>query len=263
MIDNQMLKRKTVTVKPDPKSFFLHTHECYEIYCFLKGGAKYLIEGNIYNLKPGDILLIKKHEAHMLILTKDYVPYERIVVHFDMDSVLGETANKFLTFINKKEFGKDNCYRFSDYGDTHLSYFLEKACYSKDGNQRNLYLTVFLDELCGLSPSKEQTDQNKDNLPEIIKYINHHLTENITLEKICEKFFISKPHLIRKFKNMTGVTVWSYIRSKRLLLAKEQLQNGGQPTQVAISCGFNDYCSFFKAYKNTFGVSPKEDYKKV
>lgn len=38
---------------PDSSKFYMHTHDVYEIYCFLAGNAKYFIEGNIYNLKHG------------------------------------------------------------------------------------------------------------------------------------------------------------------------------------------------------------------
>lgn len=221
-----------------------------------------MIQDNVYNLRPGDIMLINKSEEHMLLLTKEYAPYERIVVHFDLDDVLGETAYKFENFISKKMAGRDNCYRSSDIIDSNLFYYLEKICQTDDIAEKRLYLTVFLNEICGSSPSNDNCETIKDNISNIINYINSHLTEDISLESICEKYFISKCHLIRKFKNITGVTVWSYIRSKRLLLARELLEAGQQPNEVFINCGFNDYCSFFKAYKEKFGVSPKNHYKK-
>lgn len=78
---------------------------------------------------------------------------------------------------------------------------------------------------------------------------------------ISEKFYISKSQLNRKFKRITGSTVWEYILTKRLIFAKELLQNGEHPTTVYLKSGFKDYCSFFRAYKIKFGVSPKNDLK--
>ena len=54
---------KNYTKKPNLNMFTPHTHNNYEIFCFLSGDAKYFVEGNIYNLKPGDILIIKKSEG--------------------------------------------------------------------------------------------------------------------------------------------------------------------------------------------------------
>ena len=254
---------KCFTNKPEISSFYLHSHSYYEIYCFLQGGARYLIEDTIYNLKPGDILLTKKQEEHKLLLTKEHLPYERIVVHFDLDSILGDTAQKFEIFINKKAIGANNCYSAKDINGTNLLYYLEKISSTENTEERRLYLTVFLNELCDIPPSNENCESTKDSITSIINYINRHLSEEISLDKICDKYFISKSHLIRKFKTFTGVTVWSYIRSKRLNLAKELLENGQQPKEVFLNCGFNDYCSFFKAYKEKFGVSPKFHYKKI
>lgn len=253
---------KTFSKQINSSSFNLHSHENYEIYCFLKGNAKYLIEGNTYSLKPGDILIIRKGEAHRLILNKDNIPYERIIINFNTDAILGNTADKFLKFIESKEIGKHNCYHSSDLNEGNILYFLEKMCNSKDLNQKCLYLTVFLEEICENPPQLNEHEAVEDNISLIIDYINHHLNDNITLDDICARFYISKAHLIRKFKAVTGVTVWNYIRTKRLNFARELLKSGGHPTDIFETCGFNDYCSFFKAYKSYFGVSPKKDYKK-
>ena len=58
--------QKTCTKKPDVSLFNKHTHDNYEIFCFLSGDAKYFIEGTIYDLKPNDILIIKKSDIHCL-----------------------------------------------------------------------------------------------------------------------------------------------------------------------------------------------------
>ena len=62
---------------------------------------------------------------------------------------------------------------------------------------------------------------------------------------------------------MTGSSMWAYIKRKRLLLAKELLTGGENPYLVYEKCGFNEYSSFYRAYKAEFGVSPKEDHKKT
>ena len=63
------------------------------------------------------------------------------------------------------------------------------------------------------------------------------------------------------FKALTGTTVWDYIVTKRIMKARMLLQSGERPYDIYLKCGFKDYCSFFKAYKLKFGVSPKQDFK--
>ena len=252
---------KNYTKNPDTSIFKMHTHNIYEIFCFLSGNAKYYIEGTIYNLKPNDILIINKFESHSLLI-KSTAPYERLVVNFNSEALLTENPNRLLNFIINKPLGINNLYSSSTYRSTNWIYYLEKICSSYELDVKRAYLTVLINELF---EAHNKTDENKSKHTEInsiVQYINDNLTNNISLEDVCNKFHFSKTHLNRKFKEIVGTTVWEYITTKRLYLAKEFLRSGIPPTTVYIKCGFNDYCTFYKSYKNKFGVSPKVDYKK-
>ena len=250
---------KNYTQNPDLQMFTMHTHNDYEIYCFLQGSAKYFVEGNIYNLKSGDILIIKKAEAHTLLINKN-IPYERFVVNFTADSLIGGSREIITDFLDSKPLGVNNRYSFANFKEKHWIYYLEKICETEDQNEKELYLTVLLNELKNSYRLITGDSPNYDSTQEIIRYINRHLTDGITLESISERFYISKSQLQRRFKRTTGSTVWEYILTKRLLLAKELLQNGEHPTSCYLKCGFSDYCSFFRAYKAKFEVSPKVDF---
>ena len=67
---------------------------------------------------------------------------------------------------------------------------------------------------------------------------------------------MSKYHFLRKFKELTGVTVHSFITNKRLINAVAGLKAGKSVTQVYQENGFSDYSSFLRNFKKTFGVSP-------
>lgn len=252
---------KTYTAEPDTTAFKMHTHDRYEIYCFLAGDAKYFVEGSIYSLKPGDILIIKKAEAHSLLIGTP-APYERIVVNFDPEALLEENPAEALDFIDRKPLGQDNRYAFALYGEKPWRIYLENMCAAEDAAERRLYLTVLLRELrkCRPSPS---TDTVQDDMADVLAYINSHLASPLSLDGLCSRFFLSKSRLNRSFKRITGSTVWEYITAKRLLLAKELLQSGMLPTAVWLQCGFGDYSVFFRAYKQHFHRSPKEDCRKV
>ena len=122
-------------------------------------------------------------------------------------------------------------------------------------NTSDLYFKTFNVDVKGQVTAKEIKEY-------FINYINNHLFEDLSLDNISETFYISKTHLTRKFKKYTGSTVWDYILTKRLLYAKELLKNGEKPTDVYVDCGFNDYCSFYRAYKLKFNLPPKDDYNK-
>ncbi len=245
------------TEKPDLDMFKMHSHDDYELYCFLSGNAKYYIEGSVYKLHSGDILLIKKAETHSLIIEKP-LPYERITVNFNDSALLGQRASGIISFIDNRPLGQYNKYSAAQCKDFNLIFYLKKLCKSKDFEEKRLYLTFILNELCREYPQQER-DQIIDNIKPIVEYINSNLFNELSLEAIAEKFYLSKSHLNRKFKRYTGSTIWNYILTKRLIYSRGLIKAGQKPTEVYLKCGFNDYCSFYKAYKQKYGISPKDD----
>ncbi|MEE1055581.1 MAG: hypothetical protein U0L36_07085, partial [Acutalibacteraceae bacterium] len=63
-------------------------------------------------------------------------------------------------------------------------------------NEKQIYLTVLLTELSkNYSKIQENIPPAKDNIIDIINYINTHLTENLSLDIICNNFYISKAQI--------------------------------------------------------------------
>ena len=253
--------KKTYTENPDTNAFQMHTHDGYEVYCFLSGKAKYFVEGTVYPLRPGDILIMKKAESHTLLLLKDQ-PYERIAIHFSADAIIGEGRDKLLSFMNERPLGKSNRFPAAIFKDKNWLYYLSSACDTDDIEKQKLYLTVLISELCDSASDIRPDSEARDNISEVIAYINSHLSDDISLDSICSVFHTSRSHTNRKFRQMTGSSMWEYIKRKRLLMAKELLLGGESPYRVYEKCGFNEYSSFYRAYKSEFGVSPKENHKK-
>ncbi len=252
----KIVVERTTYTNPEARDFNLHTHDYYEIYCFLRGDAKYFIDGNIYSLRPGDILFIKKSESHRLLLNSP-IPYERIIITFYADALFGENANSILAFFDALPVGANNMYPAYMNKDKNWHYYINKMINTEDITKRRLYLSVLVTELYENYKKTIDIQKPKDVILDIINYINTHLFKTLSLEFICNEFYISKTHLNRKFRALTGSSAWEYITVKRLFAAKDMLQNGESPTKIFEKCGFNDYTTFFKAYKKKFGISPK------
>jgi AraC-like DNA-binding protein len=95
----------------------------------------------------------------------------------------------------------------------------------------------------------------------ILDYINANIKDDLSIETIAAKFFMSRYHLMHKFKQLTGYSVHSYILQKRLIRADMLIKNGMPATQACDQCGFNDYSNFVRSYKKMFGVSPRNRIK--
>ena len=92
----------------------------------------------------------------------------------------------------------------------------------------------------------------------VIRDVNRNLTGQITLESICEKYYISKSQLQRLFKKATGTTFWQYVTVKRLAQARLLLDEGESPTHIYTRCGFSDYSTFYRAYVKLYGHAPNQ-----
>lgn len=246
--------------KPDMKKFYLHTHSYYELYCFVAGNVDFLIEGTAYPLEAGDLMIIGRSEAHCTRFQAP-APYERIVIHFSPESILGtleETAH-IRGLLDGRPLGKGNRFPGAIQKYPQWAQYLEKLV-SASGWARTVYLTALLHEMATVyAEAPVAVPDKRKGIPQILGYINENLTQPLSLELLSRKFFISKAQLNRSFKKSTGSTVWEYIQAKRLLLAKELLRTGNAPTQVCMLCGFGNYSGFYRAYKKRFGISPNEE----
>ena len=103
------------------------------------------------------------------------------------------------------------------------------------------------------------SSSNKKML-DVIDYLNEHLTDDISIDFLADTFFLSRYHLMHAFKEETGYTIGNYLTTKRLLLARDLIQQGKPITNVCYECGFRNYSTFSRAYKRNFGSSPREQF---
>jgi AraC-like DNA-binding protein len=121
---------------------------------------------------------------------------------------------------------------------------------------------VYVNNIAFSEEVRLNVDIKKSNLIDsVIDYINSHLEEDITVDEISEYFYLSKFHLSREFKKHTGTTIHRYIVQKKLIQAKELILEQMPVIDVYKHCGFGDYSNFFRAFKNEYGVTPKQFYE--
>ena len=92
----------------------------------------------------------------------------------------------------------------------------------------------------------------------LIHYVNRHAAEQLSLDQLGEIFFTSKFVLMKEFKEYTGITIHQYLITRRVLMGQEMMQQGMKPNEAALRCGFQDYTSFYRAFKTRTGISPEQ-----
>ena len=93
---------------------------------------------------------------------------------------------------------------------------------------------------------------------ELIRYINQNAAQPLSLDQLEEVFGISKYVLLHEFKDYTGMSVYQYILTRRVILAQQLIQQGAKPNQACEQSGFSDYTSFYRAFKARTGKSPNQ-----
>jgi len=107
----------------------------------------------------------------------------------------------------------------------------------------------------GPQPSTENPTFN-----DLLKYIDEHFTEKLTLEQIAGKYGFSKNYVCQLFKKFFDTTFSIYITKKRMIRAQELLTDKTLPVkEIAYDLGYADYHHFYRTFKNYYGYSPKEN----
>lgn len=92
---------------------------------------------------------------------------------------------------------------------------------------------------------------------EIQSMINSAPGSELPVEKIAEKFNMSREHLSRIFVRETGIALHEYIIRIRLKMAVTMLlQTRLSSKEIADRCGWKDYSNFYRIFKRRVGYSP-------
>lgn len=245
-----------------------HYHDFDKIIIFLTGEVNYLIEGRSYRLLPWDIVLVNHNEIHRPVVAAE-VPYERIIIYL---------SPGFLSAYRSDTYDLSDCFRTAQKNHTHLlrmqpsarrslmdSIERLEAAGSDTGYAHHLYQKVlFLEFLIQLNRiagrhrlDYPDTQRSDSRILAVMDYIREHLSDPLSVDTLADRFHFSRYHLMRLFKQETGYTLSRYVTSKRLLAARELLSTDIPLTEICYCCGFQNYSSFFRAYKAEFGESPR------
>ncbi|MBM7565503.1 AraC family transcriptional regulator [Paenibacillus sacheonensis] len=251
-----------------PFSIHFHLHQGCEIYFLIRGDVNYFVDKAVYPLQHGDLVITNEHEIHKPALTTDAV-YERVTIEFDPALIaLFQTADmNLLQCFYDRPIGEHNIIKLSEHDQTALSaLFAKYADLQKQPFPEApllklgclLEILVLVQRCFHKNKEKESRLDLPPQLSPILAYLDQHLAEDLSLERLEGLFFISRFHLSRLFKKHTGSTIHEYILYKRIALAKTLLREGRSVTEASMDAGFNDYSGFLRVFKKKVGLLPRQ-----
>lgn len=248
--------------------FEYHHHDFSKIVILIDGDLTYYIEGKAYILKPWDILFINKNEIHKPVINPNKY-YERIVIWLNPDFMAkyAQGNNNLLKCFEVAIKNNYNLLRLNIKSIEIIKNIIQdiQGCdNSNEFGSEILKESLFVQLMVLMNRLFLNSDKNRDmediqydkTIEGVLNYINSNLENDLSIDTIASKFFISKYYLMRKFKSQIGSSIHNYIIQKRLILAKSLISEGLTMSNVCSKCGFNDYSSFVRAFKKVYGVSP-------
>lgn len=252
-------------------SVSLHSHTFYEIlYCCNTCGAEYLVESDRYRLQRGDIVIVPPGVSHRPLLPAQMeIPYKRYVVW-----ISGEAAKNL-----QQQFPDDGLYyatgiRLLRTAGTKWEYLgsmfrrgVEEAEKQKPGWEMMVFANTMelIVHICralqerSAAPLKAEKPELMD---QVMAYVEANLGKKITLEDISKRFWVSQSTITQTFRNKMGVSFYRCVTQRRLIAAKSMIMEGMQLERVGMQVGFSDYSTFYRAFKQEYGISPRQ-YRKL
>ena len=199
-------------------------------------------------------------EAHFFEPNPQY-PYERITFHVNTDYFTDvDPENNLLRPVFDRKAGKQNLYRAANFaGGNYMTYLQNMTLPSATPLSCLANLILLMQEIGSIFDRTPLTTETNTIEYQLIGYINRHLDEPLSIQQLCDIFYLSRAELCRKFKKATGTSIGKYITVKRLLTARQLILQGKKPTEIFQSSGYQDYSTFYRAYVQYFGCCPRDD----
>ncbi len=245
-----------------------HSHLHYEIYYFHEGICTYIVGEQIYQLRPGDVLLMHGRTLHRPHPQPGY-PYIRSTLHFDPALVERYVQPAHLHALLEPFEQSSGCrLALGAQERSDLETLLEQLHRLPIGDDGKVPLTFMMklcDVLALLASCCEQEhpplmqEGREQYAHAILDYIEQHYMEDITLEQIADHLHLSRSYAASLFKSWTSMTIFKYLYHRRINQAKLLLQYQQKLpiSEISRISGFKQPAHFSRMFKEETGVTPE------
>lgn len=246
-----------------------HTHNAIEIYLNLSELPNALLGSTLMPVNADVLLIIPSYCIHQFT-QEAHLAYERYILTintswldniFDAEteakySYLKDTKNPLMIPLDSMQKEKlihtfDKCINCNN-----DDVFLKMSCFFE-----TMALIYDISSDMDNTPKKhisKHLSGTRKTVNEMITYINDHLYDNIKIQDIADRFFLSEDYAAKIFKQYTNSPIGNYITIQRITKAKQLLREGNSVTQTQQQTGYSSYEHFFRTFKKVVGITPKE-----
>ena len=253
------------------RNFQFHSHTFYEMLCCRNTcDAEYLVGTERYKLQKGDIIFIPPGISHRPLLPEQISePYIRDVIWFSEKFV--QELEKTTPELQQIRFRKPFLFRTAGTGWESICDLIREGVREAEAAQfgwnsivtaNTIRILIQLLRAEQNTPVKPLVAEEPELLDQVLSYVEDHLAEKITLTDIAHTFYVSESTISQTFRKKMGISFYRCVTQRRLIAAKKMIENGTGLEATAEQVGFSDYSSFFRAFKQEYGIAPRQ-YRKM
>jgi len=259
------IDRSSTQIMCDMKD--MHAHKSHELYLLISGNRRYLIGHTIYDLSPGDLVVIPGSVLHRTVSLRSK-GYDRYVLNF-----LERRITEFISVMGSETFKhlmESGCMRLPPDISQQIFRNMQQVDYelnNRSANTNSVVLHLLQDILlCALihgKPKDPVHGESADKIQEIARYITNNCSQPISLRDAAAMACMEKTYFSKRFKSLTGFGFQEYLIQTRLNTAEQLLHNSSLSIgEIADRCGFSSANYFGDAFRKFKGISPTQYRKK-
>ncbi len=267
-IERQINEKIEITRLDNTDRVFTHYHNFLEIAYVISGEANHQIGERSGRLRRGNYFVVDYNTPHHYISPRSdltiinclFLP-EFIDPTFRNAQSFNELCEQYYFRENGRLInGPTSNIVFEDDGTVgRLFLQMHKEC--KERKEGYLLMLKFL--LCQVIIETIRKIGSNDKISrqtaDIIRHVNEHFSEAVTLGDICNRYGYTLPYISAKFHKETGFTFTQFLQNKRIEEACRMLaQTDMTITEIAEHCGYSSVKFFGKVFKNVTKTTPRE-----
>ena len=248
----------------------IHWHDEMEIIYIKKGHGIITVDFTQYQVSAGTLALIIPGQLHSIEqYENESMEYENIIFKPDL---LSSGANDlcmiqyivplldgslpieyFLTPALGSFEALSNCIRQIDLVCADQTPGWQLAVKSSLFN----FFFLLISERQKKTVSTSSNSKSLEKMKTVLKYVENHYTEKLTIDDMAELTYYSKSHFMKFFKAHMGIGFTEYLNDYRLTMAARLLKSSDDSIlMIADASGFDNLSYFNRIFKRKYGISP-------
>ena len=245
----------------------LHSHTFFELlYCSSSGGTEYLVGSERYRLQRGDIIFVPPGISHRPLLPEHMEePYSRYVLWLSQNFI--ENYAQLFPYPFSEKQAHVGMLRTAGTKWEHLGDLFRSGVQEAERQTDGWEAAVVGNTMILLTQIKRATDErsvrvmkaeNPELIDQITAFIEEKYATHFTIGDLSKQLYVSNSTISHLFKQKMGVSFYRYVTQRRLIAAKPLIEKGTPLEDVCLQVGFADYSGFYRAFKQEYGISPRQ-----